>query len=147
MADGPAQIFKGSKPKVDSVPPLAKSNDPPARVETKDPILPVINVGRNKNNTPEHIDIPLPEEDERFEEYTTDELFAALLRRIQREKAKVMLQAGYNQFQEIARRTTPAYATEQALNILREIADGQVRTAYVLENEKGNPSLEGPPSK
>jgi hypothetical protein len=129
-------LFKEGKPSVDAI---------PAAPKERDPILPPL---KRESKTPDRtaeISIPLPEEDERFTEYTTDELFAALLRRIKREKARIMLQAGYQQFQEIARRVTPAYAVDVALHQLREISSGQVRAAYSLEHETGNPLEEGPP--
>lgn len=126
------KIFKESAPTLDAVPAKPKTEE-----KKVDPILPVI--GKAAIKRTETIEIPLPEEDPRFEEYSTDELFGALLRRIKKEKARIMLQAGYAQFQEIARRTTPAYAVDQALHILREIASGQVRTAYILEHEQDDP--------
>lgn len=130
-------LFKEEKPSMDSI---------PAAKAERDPILPPLKKDPKTSSRTAEISIPLPEEDERFKDFTTDELFAALLRRINREKARLMLQAGYQQFQEIARRVTPAYAIDRALHILREISSGQVRASYSIENETGNPLEEGPPT-
>ena len=90
---------------------------------------------------------PIPTEDEMFADASTDDLFAALMLRIQREKAKIMLSRAYAQFQGIAKRASHQYAINVALEALAQVADGQVKAAYSLENQESDPTAMRVPKK
>jgi ribosomal protein S7 len=107
-----------------------------------DPFKTKLEVPKKTESTRPEIDLsrfPIPEEDDKFKDATTDELFGALILRIKKEKAKAMLSKAYDQFDEIAKRTNANFAMSVAIEALQEIGDGQVVAAHAIENQDSSP--------
>ena len=81
---------------------------------------------------------PIPEDNAKFKDVSTDEIFSILMNRIKKDKAKAILANAYTQFKEISIRVNPNFAVSVAVKALQELGDGGVKAAHAIENQDGS---------